>query len=311
MYNRSSIMQKRGIFNMDSPKFNPYAALAIGVASVSVSAVLVKLASAPSGVTAFYRLLFTILLMLPVFLKKYKKEILFIKGKDWFFSLAAGSFLAFHFILWFESLRYTSVASSTVLVTLQPLFAFAGAYLFFRERFSKKALLSGVAAVIGSLIVSWGDFRISGMALWGDFLSLAACALITGYMLFGQTVRRRISSITYTFVVYSMCTAVLLAYVLIKGEPIGPYPTSDWIYFILLAVFPNLLGHSLFNWALKWIQASTISMAILLEPVGATILAYFVLDEPVLWTQAAGGIVIWGALVFFLKEEHRNKAGSA
>lgn len=129
---RNSV-ERRNLSQM--PKVNPYVALAIGVASVSFSAILVKLATAPSGVIAFYRLLFTVLLMLPVFLVKYRHELKFINKKDWLYSIVAGVFLAFHFILWFESLNYTSVASSTVLVTLQPLFAFAGAYLFLKKDF--------------------------------------------------------------------------------------------------------------------------------------------------------------------------------
>ncbi|MFJ7745380.1 DMT family transporter [Peribacillus sp. NPDC097295] len=290
----------------DKPKINPYFALAIGVVTVSFSAILVKLASAPSGIIAFYRLLFTVLLMFPVFLMKYRHELKLIKKRDWMFSIAAGVFLAFHFILWFESLNYTSVSSSTVLVTLQPLFAFVGAYFFFKERFTLKAIASGVIAVAGSFIISWGDFRISGLALWGDILALVACALVTGYLLFGQSVVRRVSSITYTFVVYSMSAVTLFFYVLVKGEAIGPYPVTDWIYFILLAIFPTLLGHSLFNWSLKWLSASTISMAILLEPVGATILAYFILNEPILWTQVLGGAIILAGLMIFLKRE-RNK----
>lgn len=290
-----------------NPKMNPYFALAIGVVTVSFSAILVKLASAPSGIIAFYRLLFTVLLMLPVFLMKYRHELKLIGKKDWLFSIAAGVFLAFHFILWFESLNYTSVASSTVLVTLQPLFAFAGAYFFFKERFSLKAIVSGVIAIAGSFVISWGDFRISGLALWGDILALLACALVTGYLLFGQSVVRRVSSITYTFVVYSISAVTLFLYVLVKGEAFTSYPVADWIYFILLAIFPTLLGHSLFNWSLKWLSTTTISMAILLEPVGATILAYFILKEPILWTQVLGGIIILAGLMMFLKGEGKTR----
>ncbi|MDQ0219574.1 DMT family transporter [Peribacillus cavernae] len=293
---------------MQEPKFNPYAALAIGVASVSASAILVKVSSASSGVIAFYRLLFTMLLMLPFFLLKNLPELKVINKKDLFLSIFAGIFLAFHFILWFESLDYTSVASSTVLVTLQPLFAFAGAFLFFKERFSIRAIISGIVAVAGSLVISWGDFQISGLALWGDILSLIACALITAYLLLGQSVRKRISSTTYTFMVYGISTVTLFLYVTIAGESLGPYPTEDWIYFILLAVFPNLLGHSLFNWSLKWLNTTTISMAILMEPVGASILAFFILDEKILWTQVVGGVVIIASLIIFLKDEKKTKA---
>lgn len=296
---------------MQKPKFNPYVLLIIGVLSVSTSAIFVKVASAPAGVIAFYRLFFSVLIMLPIFLLKYKAELKEINKRDWKLMVIAGVFLAFHFILWFESLNYTSVASSTVLVTIQPLFAFIGAFLFFKEAISVKAVLSGLIAIIGSFIISWGDFQVSGMALFGDLLALIACALITGYLLFGQDVRRRVSLITYTFLVYSVSSVTLLVYVLVMKEPLFPYPTEDWIYFILLAIVPTLLGHSLFNWCIKWISTTTISMAILLEPIGAAILAYYILGEKIIMTQTIGGIiVILGVLLFLMGERKVKKSKS-
>ncbi|MCR8847554.1 DMT family transporter [Rossellomorea sp. SC111] len=292
---------------MSDTKVNPYLILAIGVISVSTSAILVKVSSAPSGILAFYRLFFTVLLMSPVFFLKYVKELKLITVRDWMFSILAGVFLAFHFILWFESLHYTSVASSTVLVTLQPLFAFIGAYLFFQEKLTAKALLSAVLAVAGSFIISWGDFRISGSALWGDILALIACALITGYLLFGQTIRKRLSLMTYTYLVYAISSIVLLIYVLVRSESLGPYPKEDWAYFLLLAIIPTLLGHSLFNWSLKWLSTSTISMAILFEPIGASLLAYWLLAEKVQMTQVIGGMVIMTGVTLFLIEERKLK----
>lgn len=286
---------------------NPYFALIVGVIAVSASAIFVKFSEAPSGVIAFYRLLFSVLLMLPVFLMKYVKELALISGRDWLYATLAGVFLAFHFILWFESLNYTSVASSTVLVTLQPLFAFVGTFLFFKERFSLKAILCAVAAIVGSVIISWGDFRVSGTALFGDILALLACALVTAYLMFGQSVRKRISLITYTFVVYSISSIVLLLYVLIVGESLYPYPKNEWWNFILLALIPTLLGHSLFNWAIKWISTSIISMAILFEPVGATILAYYLLSEKVLFTQLLGGSIVIVGISLFLLDERSGK----
>lgn len=292
---------------MEAPKVNPYLALAIGVVAVSTSAILVKVSSAPAGVIAFYRLFFSVLFMLPVFLLKYVSELHLITKRDWVFSGISGVFLAFHFILWFESLNYTSVASSTVLVTLQPLFAFAGTYFFFKEKISLKAILSGIIAIGGSVIISWGDFKISGSALFGDLLAIAACALVTVYLLFGQTVRQRMSLITYTFIVYSISTITLFFYVIATGDSFQPYPGSDWVYFILLALIPTLLGHTLFNWSIKWISASIISMAILFEPVGATILAFYLLGESVILTQVIGGLVVISGITLFLIDERKMK----
>lgn len=287
--------------------FNPYVALAIGVVTVSTSAIFVKLADAPAGVVAFYRLLFSVLLILPIFLYKYVGELKHITRRDWISSIVAGIFLAFHFILWFESLNYTSVASSTVLVTLQPLFAFIGTYIFFKEKLSARSILSGVMAIAGSVIISWGDFQISGMALYGDILALVACALVTAYLLFGQDVRKRLSLITYTFLVYSVSTITLLLYVLALGDPLTGYAQSDWMWFLLLAIIPTLLGHSLFNWAIKYISTNVISMSILFEPVGAVILAYFVLNEWITWTQFIGGLLVMLSVAYFLKDNRTSK----
>lgn len=285
---------------MNKPPIHPYIPIIIGVISVSLSAIFVKLATADAGVIAFYRMLFSVLMMLPVFLWKYVGELKELSKKDWIYSSLAGIFLAFHFILWFESLNYTSVASSTVLVTMQPLFAFLGTYLFFGERISRKTMLAGSIAIIGSALISWGDFKISGSALYGDILALIACALITGYLLFGQDVRQRLSLMTYTMVVYSMSVVTLFFYVVLKGESFGPYPQTEWFWFILLALIPNLLGHNLFNWAVKWVSTNVISIAILFEPVGAAILAMFIFKEYVTLTQVVGGLIVLAGITLFV-----------
>lgn len=286
---------------MNKPTINPYIPIIIGVVSVSLSAILVKLANADAGVIAFYRMLFSVIIMSPIFFLKYTHEIKLLNKRDWIFSGVAGVFLAFHFILWFESLQYTSVASSTVLVTMQPLFAFVGTYFFFGEKISIKTIVAAAIAIGGSVLISWGDFRVSGTALYGDVLALIACALVTGYLLFGQEVRKRLSLITYTMVVYSSSTICLFIYVLFKGESFGPYPSIDWTWFVLLAIVPNLLGHNLFNWSLKYVSTNVISIAILFEPIGAAILAFFVFAEHLILSQIIGGsIVIIGIMLFVL-----------
>ncbi len=286
---------------MRNEKMMPYVAIAIGVISVSLSAIFVKLSSAESAVIAFYRMLFSVLIMSPVFLLKYKSELKLLQKRDWLFSIVAGVFLAFHFILWFDSLNYTSVASSTVLVTLQPIFAFIGTYLFFKEKVAFQSIVAVIVAISGSLLISWGDFRVSGAALYGDGLALIACAFITGYLLFGQDVRKRLSLMTYTMVVYSVSTITLFFYVLFMGQSFGPYESTDWLLFVMLAIVPNLLGHTLFNWSLKWVSTNAISIAILFEPVGAAILAFFIFNEKLILSQVIGGIiVILGILMFVL-----------
>ncbi|MGM8366221.1 DMT family transporter [Virgibacillus sp. W0181] len=294
---------------MRFPPFNPYIAIVVGVLSVSASAVLVKLASgAPAAIIANYRLLFAVIIMAPYILLKHRHEFRLIHTKDWLLSILAGVFLALHFILWFESLNYTSVASSVVLVTLQPIFAFLGTFLFFKERFSFGAIISMIIALFGSTIISWGDFQISGMALFGDILALLGAIMMTGYFLFGQKVRRRLSLMTYTFIVYGIGSLTLIGYnVVLQNSFIG-YPTDHWIYFLILAIFPTFFGHTLFNWALKWVSTSTISMGIVFEPVGASILAYFILDEHITYAQWLGGsIVLFGLFLFIMSTKRKTK----
>ncbi|MRX74093.1 EamA family transporter [Bacillus lacus] len=288
-------------------KLYPYIALCIGVLAVSTSAIFVVLSSSPAPVTAFYRLFFSVLLLLPYFLKHSLPELRTFSRRDWLYSAVAGVFLAFHFVLWFQSLQYTSVASSVVLVTLQPLFAFAGTYLFFKEVVSWKEAACAGFAIIGSVIISWGDFTVSGLALWGDFLALAACAMITAYLLFGQEVRKRHSLTAYTFIVYSFCAMTILLYCLFTNIPLVPVSAGDWKWFLLLALIPTLLGHSLFNWALEWISTNTVSVFILFEPVGAIILAYYLFGETLSIAQTAGSLLIISGILFFAAGKRNQK----
>lgn len=293
---------------MRIPPFNPYIALVIGVMAVSTSAILVKLAGdAPAGIIAFYRLGIAAIFMLPLILTKYQAELKQIKRRDWLLTIISGAFLALHFILWFESLNYTSVASSVVLVTLQPIFAFLGTYFFFGERFSVGAIISMLITIVGSVIIGWGDLQISGLALLGDILALLGAVSVTAYFLLGQRLRRNLTLVTYTFIVYSISSVFLLLYNIVLRNEFFGYPSDHWLMFLLLAIVPTFLGHSVFNWTLKWLSTSTISMAIVFEPIGATILAYFILGEMVTASQWLGGtIVIFGLFLFIVSTTRKG-----
>src|SRR5690625_3292941 len=246
--------------------------------------------------------------MLLIIIIKHRHEFKVITRKDWIFSTFAGIFLAAHFILWFESLNYTAVASSVVLVSLQPIFAFLGTYLFFQERFSPGAIISMIITVLGSVIISWGDLQISFGNLLGDILALLGAIMVTVYFLFGQQARRRVSFMTYTFIVYFISAVTLFIYNIVLQHEFFAYTTNHWLIFIALAIFPTFLGHSLFNWALRWLSTSVISMAVVFEPIGATILAYFILDEMVTWSQWLGGtIVIFGLFLFVVSTTRKRQ----
>ncbi|MRH43637.1 EamA family transporter [Aquibacillus halophilus] len=294
---------------MNKPPINPYIAIVIGVLSVSTAAVLVKLANtAPASIIANYRLLIAVLIMAPYVLLKHRNEFRLVSKKDWLLSVLAGVFLAFHFIFWFESLNYTSVASSVVLVTLQPLFAFIGTYIFFKERFSAGAIISMVIAITGSIIIGWGDFQVSGLALFGDILALIGAVMVTVYFLMGQNVRKRLSLMTYTFIVYGISAITLIIYNLVLQHPFTGYPLDHWWVFIALAIIPTFFGHTLFNWAIRWVSTSVISMSIIFEPIGASILAYLILGELISWSQWLGGtIVIFGLFLFAVSTSRKTR----
>lgn len=283
----------------DKPIFHPYIALFIGVVAVSTSAIFAKLATSPAPITATYRLLFTVLLMTPFAIRPLLREISTISGRAWALATVSGFFLAAHFILWFESLNWTSVTSSVVLVTLQPLFSFIGGYFVFKERLGLAAIAGGILAFIGSVIIGWGDFRIGGMALFGDILALIAAGMVTGYWMVGQHMRKTLSLTTYTYIVYSISTLMLILYSALLNYSFFPYPTIDWVWFLLLAIIPTLLGHSIFNWVIKWVNASTVSMSILGEPIGSAILAYWIFHERIHLAQwIGGGIILLGIYLF-------------
>ncbi|WP_193064393.1 DMT family transporter [Oceanobacillus oncorhynchi] len=294
---------------MRQSAFNPKAAVVIGVFSISTSAILVRLATeAPASIIANYRLLFAVLLLLPFILFHYKHEFKRISTKNWWLSILAGVFLALYFILWFESLNYTSVASSVVLISLQPIFAFIGTYFIFGERFSSGAIISIFIVLLGGLIIGSGDFQLSGEVIYGDMLALLGAIAVTIYFLSGQHVRKNVSLITYTFIVYGISTVILTLFNLIRQENFFSYPADHWWIFIALAIIPTFLGHSLFNWSLKWLSTSTISMAIVFEPIGASILAFLILNETPTWAQFLGGtIIVFGLFLFILSTSRKNK----
>ncbi|MED0657352.1 DMT family transporter [Anoxybacillus ayderensis] len=284
-----------------------YIALIIGALSISTSAIFVKFTDAPSAVIAFYRLFFAVVFMTPLFIVKHIRETKQMNKRDWGLAVLSGTLLAFHFILWFESLRYTSVASSVVLVTLQPIFAFVGGFFFFKEKMTMSEWISALLAILGSVIISWGDFRVSGEALYGDMLALIACAMVTGYWLVGQHLRKQFSLITYTYIVYGIASLVLSVYVSLFRYSFLSYNANDWWCFVFLAVIPTLFGHSLFNWAMKWVNAAMVSMAILFEPIGAIILAYIWLDEKVYLSQGIGSFfIIIGIGAYMLGKHIKN-----
>ncbi|MGG0811628.1 DMT family transporter [Paenibacillus alvei] len=292
---------------MKSPLMS-YATLFLGVLALSTSAIFVKLADAPAGITAYYRMLFAAIMLLPFLLvnKENRRELRSLSKKQWGFGMLSGLFLAAHYVLWFESLNYTSVASSTVIVTLQPLFSMAGGYFLFKERFRTGAILGCLVAIAGSLVIGWQDFQISGQALFGDILAFIAAGVITAYFFIGQHVRKQLSLIPYSIIGYASSALLLSFFSLSQQASFFDYSAQTWCSFFGLAFIATILGQTIFNWLLKWLSTSVISMSILGETVGTCILAYFILDEGITLQQGIGIVLILTGLAVFLLQQRNS-----
>ncbi|MCG7312761.1 DMT family transporter [Priestia flexa] len=286
-----------------------YIILFFGVFALSTSAIFVKVADAPAAITAFYRLLFATVMLLPFLLvnQNNRKELRLLSKKQWGLGLLSGIFLAAHYVLWFESLNYTSVASSTVIVTLQPLFSVIGGYFLFKERFSKGAIIGCLVAISGSIVIGWQDFQISGQALFGDILAFIAAGIITAYFFIGQHVRKSLSLIPYSVISYGSSTVLLGVFVFTQQTPFFNYSVQTWWSFIGLAFVATILGQTIFNWLLKWLSTSIISMSILGETIGTCILAYFILGEVISLQQGMGIALILIGLALFLIQQRNNE----
>jgi drug/metabolite transporter (DMT)-like permease len=290
-----------------------YTALFLGVAALSTSAIFVKLSTAPSPVTAFYRLLFTALALLPFLLcsEKNRREFAAVDRRQVLSIVLSGFLLAVHYTMWFESLRFTSVSSSTVLVSMQPLFSLFWGFLFLKERVRPSALVGCLIAIAGSAVIGWGDFAISSKALLGDLLALSSAGVISLYFLIGQVTRKNTGVIVYSVLSYFSSAAFLLVYVLVSRNPFFDYPALTWCSFLGLAFISTIGGQFVFNLLLKDISATMVSMGILGEPVGTCILAFLILQETIAPRQFGGIVVIMSglSLYFFypLVKEHGCK----
>lgn len=288
--------------HMESKKLLSYTILFCAVFFLSSSAIFVRLAEAPSAITAFYRLLLAAAVLVPALLwqKEGRQQLLGLSSRQRLLGLLSGLVLALHYVMWFESLRFTSVASSVVLVTLQPLFTIIGDYLLWQQRYSAKALAGCGLAILGSAYIGWGDFKIGWEAFLGDLLALGAAAVIAVYFLIGQQVRKQLSLVPYCVLGYGSGACFLGLYALALENSFSGYSCSTWWAFAGLAFVSTILGQFIFNWLLKWLSATVISMSILGETIGTCILSYFILQEVPSLQQLFGMTAILLGIGMFL-----------
>jgi len=277
--------------------------LTISIIAISFSAIFVKWSDAPASILSMYRMWLASILMLPIVWKK-RSEFKHIVKKDWFFLFFSGFFLALHFVLWFGSLKLTTVASSTIILALQPIVSLVGGFFLFKERTSLSAIMTMGIAIIGAMMIGWGDFGLSQDAIMGDLLSFFSVIAVVGYLLIGQSIVKKISHWLYSFCVFFAASIILTIYNVSTGVSLSGYPAKEWGIFLLLATVPTV-SHVINNWLLKYVNATTISMSILGEPVGATILAVILLNEHLVNWQIAGGLLVLLGVFFFLSQQQK------
>jgi drug/metabolite transporter (DMT)-like permease len=284
--------------------------LLAGISAASTAAIFIRFAQlegAPSIVIAAARLTIASLILAPIALTRHKSGLSRLSRKEYVLALLSGLFLALHFATWITSLEYTTVASSVVLVTTTPLWVALLAPLVLHERLGMAAMVGLILALVGGFIVGLSDACtwqggslscpltltfLGGKAFLGDFLALFGAWMASGYMLVGRKLRAKMELIPYIFVVYGMAALVLLVIMLGMREKILGLPPLAYLWFVLLALIPQLFGHSTFNWALKYLPASFVSITMLGEPVGSTILAYFIFQETPSWIKIVGAVLI-------------------
>jgi len=276
----------------------------MGLVAISFASILIRICEAPPLIIAAYRLTLATLFLIPFTLPRMLREFRLLGRQEILPSLLAGLFLCFHFALWVSSLKYTSVASSVIFVTTNPIFVALASTLFLGERLSAALLLSILVAIFGGVIIGWGDWD-KGLHLYGDFLALLGAIMATGYLLVGRRVRQKMDLSGYITLVYGMAAVLLVFLALIGGDAFFSYPPKTYLLFFLLALVPQLIGHTAMNWALKFFSATLVALVILGEPIGATILAYLILGEPLSKNLVWGGPLVLLGIYLSAREERR------
>jgi drug/metabolite transporter (DMT)-like permease len=284
-----------------------YLVLVIGVISVAFAAIFIRLAEAPSIVIAAYRLSLAALVIAPFALTRARRELFHLSWRDILLALCSGAFLALHFALWIASLRYTTVTSSVVLVTISPIFVAVASYLLFREKITRR-ILSGIAvSIIGAVIIGFNSWQLGGASVKGSVLAFLGAMAIAGYLLIGRKLRQKMGLLSYIFLTYASAAIILLVWSLIVGGSLTGYSGKTYLMFVLLALIPQLVGHSSFNWSLCFVPATMVTIAVLGEPVGATILAFAILKEVPSIIEIIGGVLILGGIAIAFSKNTSSK----
>ena len=277
--------------NSDLP-VNPIIILTIGILGVSTGAIFARLADAPALVTAAYRLGLAALILVPLTAWKARDELCNLSIREYKLAVLSGLFLALHFASWISSLDYTAIANSVVLVNTIPLWVGLFTPLISRDRLTKATVTSIIVSVAGGGIIGFGDFATGGQALLGDLLAVIGAICAAVYLLLGRNLRPRLSLLSYIAICYGSAALFLWLAVIALQLPVRGYDTQTITAFWAMALVSQIIGHSSYNWALKWFSTSFVAVALLGEPIGSTIMAYLIFDEGLTWSKLIGGLLI-------------------
>ena len=272
--------------------------LAVGVVAVGFAAIFIRLADAPSLSIAFYRNAIAAAILLPLAAARRHGELRRLTRAQVGIVLVSGVFLAIHFATWVSSLALTSVAASVVLVTSAPVFTAAAGRMFFGQRVGRSVAAGIAVALVGTAVITGGDLAVAGSAALGDVLALCGAIAGAGYFIAGGRLRRDMSALTYAAVVYATCALILLPCALASGSALTGFSGKTWLMLILLALVPQILGHTTFNYLLRDLDPTLIAIAIMGEPVVSTVLAILFFGQiPSGWTILGGVLVLAGIYV--------------
>ena len=279
----------------------PYIALFVSIVSVSFAAIFIKICSAPSLSIAFYRLLFTTLLILPFVLlhKKTRNELRNLSRSTILIMAGIGLILAAHFALWITSIELTSIASSVILVTAHPLLVGPVSHFFLKERLSTVNAFGIGLSVSGVFVLIYGNYGFAqGLdTLEGNILAILGGVAAGLYIIGGRKLRKKVSVASYAVVVYAVGTVALFFTCLFFNAPIYNLRIEDYGIILLMAVVAGIFGHTLYNWSLGYVRASLASVVLLGEPIGSSLLAFAIPQihqVPSHYTLFGGGIILIG-----------------
>lgn len=280
---------------------SPRLALVTAICAVSFSSILIRLSEAPSLVIATYRLGLASLFMIGVAGAKHElHQLSTLTRKDTAALVLSGFFLYIHFATWITSLFYTTIATSVIIVDSSPLFVAVLSYIFLKETLSTKASTGIVLSVLGGVLIGLSnpvEQNVIGIAL--AFVGAVGLAV---YLVIGRNLRKKLDTFSYVSGVYSVAFIFLVVTTVVFHQPLSGYSKTQLILFILLAVISSGIGHTLYNYCLKYLKAAVVSVAILGEPVGATVLAILFFREMPTILIVTGGILVIGGIYLVVKK---------